>query len=442
MEVTALAAGGDGLARREDGYVIFVPDGVPGDRLEVRLTHVKKGHAFGKLLRVLEPSADRVRPPCIVADRCGSCQWQAVDYQRQLAAKADQVRDALERLGGFVSPPVQPVLAQTTGHRFGYRNKSTFPIGRNPKGELAVGYYRKDSHRIVNLHGCPVQDPRLDPLLVAARETIRCMDWQPYDEATHTGMIRHLGLRIGERTGERLLTFVVREDRLPGIEEAARRLMDALPTLVGVCLNVNPRRGNTIFGEHTRCVAGRSYLEEVFDGFTFRIEPTTFFQICTAQAEVMARLVVDLADPRADETLVDAYCGIGTLTLPLARRAGQVIGIENHPRSIEQARFNAGANGLSNCRFELGTVESRLADFPADLVTLDPPRRGCDPRALAAILAHRPRRVVYVSCNPATLARDLSILSTGGYELNVVQPVDLFAQTHHVESVARLDLKA
>jgi 23S rRNA (uracil1939-C5)-methyltransferase len=437
LQITALAAGGDGVGRLANGCVVFVSDAVPGDHLEVRLVRVKKGHAFGKISRLLEPSPQRVRPPCIVADRCGSCQWQAVDYPSQLAAKQAQVIEALTHLGGFLDPPVAPVLPQI--HPLGYRNKSTFPIGRNSVGELVIGYYRKDSHRIVNLNACPVQDERLNPLLIAAKHHMRVNGWTPYDEVSHRGTLRHLALRVGERTGEMLLTLVVRDRQLPGLEAVVDTLQEDFPALVGICINENSLRGNAIFGEKTECIAGHPYLEDILDGLTFAIEPTTFFQIDTSQAEVIARLVVDAAQAQPEDTLVDAYCGIGTLTLPLARTAGRVIGIENHPRSIEQAKHNAQKNGFQNCHFVFGTVEEELDHFPADILTLDPPRRGCEVQVLEAILKTHPRRVVYVSCNPATLARDLKILVAGGYALAQVQPVDLFAQTHHVESIAILN---
>ncbi len=435
IEITALAAGGDSVGRTGAGYVVFVPDAVPGDRLEVRLVRVKRDHGFGQVVRVLENSPHRVRPHCIVADRCGSCQWQAVDYAYQLAAKRQQVIEALVRLGGFTNPPVEPTIAQPVP--FGYRNKSTFPVGRNARGEVVVGYYRKDSHRIVNLNACPVQDSRLDPLLRAAKEAICDRNWSIYDEARHSGALRHLALRIGERTGEMLLTLVT-HGVLPAVESAAAQLRDQFPDLVGVCVNENTERGNAIFGERTHCVAGRPYLEDILGGFRFRVEPTTFFQICTSHAESLARLVVEAAAAGPGDTVVDAYCGIGTLSLPLARGAGQVIGIESYLPSVEQARTNAQFNGVANCKFIAGTVEDQLPHLQADIVVLDPPRRGCERAVIAAISALEPRRIVYVSCNPATLARDLQLLAQDGYNLVSVQPVDLFAQTHHVESVALL----
>lgn len=436
VEITALAAGGDGIARLPDGRVLFVGDAVPGDRAEVRLVHLKKDCAFGQVRRVLEASPERVTPACPVADRCGSCQWQAVAYPAQLTAKRSQVQDALVHLGGFEDVPVGPVIAQV--RPLGYRNKSTFPVGCNRRGEVVIGYYRKDSHQIVPLAACPVQDERLDPLLAAVGDCIRTYGWSIYAEKPHRGLIRHVSLRVGERTGQMLLTFVINGEQLPGIEAAAAHLQEAFPALMGVCVNTNRRRGNTIFGPETRCVAGQGFIEDELEGFRFRIESTTFFQICTSQAERLARLVVEAAAATAQMRVIDAYCGIGTLSLPLARSAHQVIGIESHPRSVEQARINARANNVTNCQFQLGAVEQCLPGLAADILVLDPPRKGCDPAVIETILRLAPLRVVYVSCNPATLARDLRLLVQGGYQLQRVQPVDMFAQTHHIESVATL----
>lgn len=438
ITITDLSDSGDGVGRFEQ-RVVFVPDTVTGDRVLVRLVRVKPQYAHGKLHELLEPSPHRIRPRCIVADKCGGCQWQHVsdDYQRE--AKHNQLVQALERLGGFVHPPVSPVLNVT--EPLGYRNKATYPVARSQTGQVQAGYYQKGSHHLVNLNQCPIQDARLNPLLVGVKQDIQQRGWSIYDEAQHRGKLRHLALRVGRRTGEMLLTLIVKEGNLVDLEEQAQQWMAQYPGLVGVLLNYNPDRTNAIFGAETRCIAGRSYLQELFAGQTFHIRPDTFFQVHTEQAEALLQVIVDELNLSGTEMLVDAYCGVGTLTLPLAKRVQQVIGLEVQPEAVEQARVNAELNYLNNVTFQVGEVETVLPtlDVHPDVVLLDPPRKGCDRAVLDALLALQPQQIAYVSCNPATLARDLKRLCEGEqYTLTRVQPADFFPQTAHVECVAFL----
>jgi 23S rRNA (uracil1939-C5)-methyltransferase len=441
VAIANLSNSGDGVGRWQD-RVVFVPDTVPGDRVIVRLLRVKPGYAHGKLVERVEDSPHRVRPSCIVADKCGGCQWQSVSYDQQIAAKYQQVVEALERIGGLANPPVRPVLPSDP---LAYRNKVTYPLRRSPDGVVQAGYYQKNSHRLVNLNQCPVQDARLNPLLAEVKLDIQTRGWSIYDEDKHRGKLRHLGLRIGRRTGEMLLTLVSTAWALPGLEEQAEQWMQRYPNLVGVAINQNGDRTNAIFGAETRCVAGRSYLREQFADLEFNIHPNTFFQVNTEQAEVLVRQIESLIPFQGTETLVDVYCGIGTLTLPLARRVKQAVGLEVQAEAIAQAWFNAELNSIENVRFEIGAVETHLAplfaalDSEPDIVLLDPPRKGCDPSVLNTLMEVHPRQLIYMSCNPSTLARDLKVLChDGGYQLQVVQPADFFPQTPHVECVAFL----
>lgn len=472
---------GAGVGRWQ-GRVVFVPDTVPGDRLQVRLLQVKREYAQGKVHELLEVSPHRVRPSCIVADKCGGCQWQHVDYEYQLHAKRDQVVQALERIGGFIQPPVDDVL--TVGAALGYRNKSTYPVkgtlvksapvklsSRGAAGsdqltrsmealgvklrtsprlrsaeepaQLAVqvqaGYYQKGSHHLVNLNQCPIQDQRLNPFLAQVKQDIQQRNWAVYDEQTHQGEIRHLSLRIGRRTGEVLLTLVARSQHLPDLTEQAQDWMERYPDLVGVGLNLNPERTNAIFGDETLCITGQPYLHEIFAGLTFQIHPTTFFQVNTEQAEALLQIIQSQLRLQGHESLVDAYCGVGTMTLPLAQQAKQVIGIESQSEAVAQAQQNAALNGIENVDFQIGKVETLLPQLslPLDVVLLDPPRKGCDATVIETLLQLQPQQVVYVSCNPSTLARDLKLLSSA-YQLTRVQPADFFPQTSHVECAAFL----
>lgn len=459
--ITDLSDSGDGVGRWEQ-RVIFVPDTVTGDRVRVRLVHVKPQYAHAKLQELLEPSPHRIRPHCIVADKCGGCQWQHVSYAYQREVKRNLVVQALERIGGLEHPNVDPVLHMAD---LSYRNKATYPLRRakssgnqtqlprssRPKPKLPAdnlpvinnsvmaGYYQKGSHQLINLNQCPIQDDRLNPLLAEVKQDIQQRGWSLYDETVHRGKLRHLSLRIGRHTGEMLLTLVTKEPGLVGIEAQAQEWLNRYSELVGVAVNLNPDRTNAIFGSETRTIAGRSHLHELFAGLTFQIRPDTFFQVNTEAAEALVQVMLDELHLQGTETLLDAYCGVGTLTLPLAQWAKTAIGIEMQPQAIEQATLNAALNHLDNVTFQTGTVEALLPQLTAqpDVVILDPPRKGCDRSVLDTLLHLQPDRIVYMSCNPATLARDLKHLSSA-YRLTRVQPADFFPQTPHVECVAFL----
>ncbi len=436
----------DGLSDRGDGVghwqgrAVFVPDTAPGDRVRVRLIRVKSRYAQAQLETVLDPSPHRRRPRCIVADKCGSCQWQHLRDEYQSEAKRQLVIEALEHLGGFVSPPVAPTL--TAGEPLGYRNKATYPLARGTDGRVQAGYYQRGTHRPINLNQCPVQDERLNPLLAEVKQDIQDRGWSIYNEAAQRGKLRHLGLRLGARTGEQLLTLVTADPRLPGLEEQAAAWLARYPQLVGVALNVNPEPGNTIFGSETRCIAGRAYLQERFAGLTLRLGPDTFFQVNTVAAEAMLTAIATQLQLQGQEVLVDAYCGIGTFTLPLARQVSQAIGIEVQAAAVELAGINANINEIANISWQIGRTEDCLLQLSLqpDVVILDPPRKGCAPAVITALHQLRPARLVYISCKPATLARDLQRLCADGlYQLTVVQPADFFPQTAHVEAVAFLE---
>ncbi len=495
IEITDVNDSGEGVGRAGDPLseglhqrVVFVPDTVTGDRVAARLVSVKRQYSYGKLLEVLTPSPHRVRPSCIVADKCGGCQLQHIDYDYQLTAKENQVVQALKRIGKFANPPVATIVGAQGN--FAYRNKVTYPLGVSDSGTIKAGYYRKGTHQIVNLNQCPVQDERLNPLLAEIKQDIQDRGWQIYQpeskgarepglrrtgvqiivsqyqeaELTSTGIpkpklrnrptvtqvtdipdnrpkFRHLLMRIGRRTGEILLTLVVTDLNIPEIEGQAQRWMQRYPNLVGVCLNLNSQSNNNIFGTETRCVAGRDYICETFGNLQFQLKGDTFFQIYTEQAESVLNMIIDRAGLTGTETLVDAYCGIGTFTLPLSKRVKRVVGIEVHAASVVQARSNARLNSINNIEFRTGAVEDVLPEleFLADVVLLDPPRTGCDRAVLDALTAMQPAQIIYISCKPATLARDLQILcEQGGYQLTNVQPADFFPQTAHVECVAFL----
>ncbi len=440
IEIADLSDTGDGVGRWQE-RVVFVPDTVPGDRIIVRLVHIKRQYAYGKLEKLLQSSPHRIRPSCIVADKCGGCQWQHINYDRQLQAKHNQVIQSLERIGGFHQPPVDPVLAAPSPLH--YRNKVTYPLGLSTTGNVQAGYYQKGSHKLINLNQCPVQDPRLNPLLAGIKQDIQKRGWQIYDERLHQGQIRHLSLRIGRRTGEILLTLIANQANIPGIAEQAQEWLDHYPPLVGVMLNLNSDRTNAIFGKETHCIAGVPYLREQFAGLEFQIRGDTFFQVYTETAEALLEVIQSELNLQGDEILVDAYCGIGTLALPLAKQVRQVIGLEVQGSAVAQANFNAQHNGIDNASFQVGAVEKLLPqmNIQPDVVLLDPPRKGCDRAVIETLRISKPSSIVYVSCKVATLARDLKLLCQDAmYSLKRIQPADFFPQTSHVEVAAFLSL--
>ena len=442
VTITDLNTSGEGVGRI-NGKVIFVPDTVSGDRVLVRLTRVKSKYAEGKLQKLLTSSSDRIRPRCIVADKCGGCQWQHVNWEHQLLSKRQQVIQSLQRIGSLPAMQVQKTLH--TAEDLHYRNKATYPLGISTTGNLQAGYYRKNSHKIVNLNQCPVQDSRLNLLLKEIKQDIQQQGWSIYDETNQTNSnqarLRHLSLRIGHHTGEILVTLVATDNKIPGLIEQAKIWISRYPNLVGVCLNINPDQTNIIFGHQTHTIVGKPYLKEIFGGLEFRILSNTFFQVNTAAAELLLNKIIQILNLQGHEILVDAYCGIGTFTLPLAKKVKQAIGIEVHPASIIQAKQNAEINQIANVDFYTGKVENYLQklNILADIVLLDPPRKGCDRQVIETLLNLQPPKIVYVSCKPATLARDLKLLCRSGlYQPQLIQPIDFFPQTSHIESLVLL----
>ena len=437
LRVDDLDQEGRGVGRIE-GAVVFVDGGLPGERLQVRLRHRARRHWLAQRQAVLEAAPERRRPPCILAERCGGCSLQALSPAAQADWKQRRVISSLERLAGLQAP-VRPLLQAP--QELGYRNRAVIPLER-ANGHLRAGYYQRGSHRIVNLSRCPVLDPRIDALIAPIKADLEATAW-PVDRHAggEAGGLRHLALRVGSRSGEVLITLIASHETLPGLVDLAGEWRRRWPEVVGVCLNLQPLPGNRLMGPQTRVLQGRGELRERFAGLDLLISADSFFQVHTGQAERVVPLLLEALDGSPGR-LLDAYCGIGTYSLPLAAAGWQVLGLEQQPSSIALARRNAMANGLGErARFEQAEVgevlSSRLEGCEALFV--DPPRKGLEPPALAAIVAAGPERVLYLSCDPATLARDLGLLSReGGYRLAWLQPLDFFPNTSHVETLAVL----
>ena len=444
VDVIDLAFGGEGVARA-GGYVVFVPGGVPGDRLDVRVTQVRPRFARGQVERIDTPSPLRTEPPCPYFGRCGGCRLQHMTYEAQLEFKARQVAECLARLGGL-SPAETALLAPIipAPEIYGYRNKMEFTFGE-ADGQPVVGLHEAERYDVIlDIERCLLQSESMNRVLTEVRAFVREHGVAVYRQESEDGLLRFLMLREGRATGEAMVNLVTASPDVPLARALADRLRDRCPQVTSVVLNVNPKKAAVAVGVEEHPIAGNEVIRERLAGVEFSISANSFFQTNTRQAERLFGIVADFAGLTGREVVFDLYSGTGAISLLLAPRARVVYGIELVPAAIEDATRNARANGISNCTFLPGEVRHVLPELlrqgiRAEVVVADPPRAGFHPGALRAVLALAPRRVVYVSCNPATLARDLATLTAGGYRVGAVQPLDMFPHTPHIEVVARLD---
>lgn len=442
VDIAGLGHSGEGVGRYHD-FTVFVPQALPGERVAVTVETVKPSYAKARLDRLVVPSPGRVPPPCPVYDTCGGCQLQHLDYPAQLEAKRRAVTDAVERIGKLAGVAVHPVIGAADPWR--YRNKMQFPVGL-AGGRVAVGCYAQGSHAIVDADDCLIQPAANNAVARAVRAAVADLGLAPYDEATGRGVVRHILGRVGTASGEVMAVIVTATGDLPRAGELIARLRRDVPGLVSVVHNVNPQRTNVVLGRRTVTLWGKDTITDRLGDFVFNISAVSFFQVNTPQAAVLYDKAVEYAGLTGGETVIDAYCGTGTITLFLARRAARVYGIEVVAPAIADARKNAAANGITNAEFIVGDAVEMMPRLykegvRPDTVVVDPPRAGCAPAVLDAFVRMAPARIVYVSCNPASLARDLAVLAAAGYVTREIQPVDMFPQTYHVESVVRVQRK-
>ena len=458
VTIDDLAYGGEGVGRA-DGYVVFVPGGVPGDTVRVRLTQARARFGRGAIESIDRPSPDRVPAPCPYFGRCGGCRLQHLRYEAQLALKTKQVTDCLQRLGGIGAFEMRPILPAP--EIYGYRNKMEFTVARADAGERVVPKGRRldpagaDEGPVVGLHEadrydavldierCLLQSDRMNALLDEARRFIAERRLTVYDQESGEGLLRFLMLREGKGTGEAMVNMVTSAPSVSELEPLVGRAQARVPETSSIVLNVNPKKASVAVGVEEHLLGGRDHIRESLGGLTFQVSAGSFFQTNTTQAERLFGLVLDAAALTGEETVLDLYAGTGAISLLLARRCRRVFGIEVAPAAVADAVRNAEINGITNCTFLAGEVRFALPELisrgvAADVAVCDPPRAGFHPKALAALATLAPARVVYVSCNPATLARDVGELARSGYRVEWVQPVDMFPHTPHIEVVAHL----
>jgi len=439
LEISGLTSEGLGVGKHKD-IPIFIKGAAPGDVLTVKIVKTERSHAYGAIQNIDRRSPFREDPPCLVYEKCGGCSLQHISYDAQIAAKEVRAQDSLRRIGGFSGVKVDEVIA--AGNPYRYRNKSVFPVKKDHGGQAAAGLYAAHSHRFVPVRDCHIAHPGVSTILRSIESYINSTGIQTYDEASHTGLIRHIMVRTAFATGDVMVVIVANGSAFPHVD----RLLPALINKDGVCsicINVNQERTNVIMGSQTNILWGDPYIREVLCGTTFAISAPSFFQVNTAATELLYEKVLEMAELTASKTLIDAYCGIGAISLIAARRAAGVIGIESSESAVEDARTNAKLNGITNADFAAGKTEDVLSGFlsttSTDVVILDPPRKGCDPAVIAALRSLGPERVIYVSCDPATLARDLKGLCADGlYTIKRVIAADMFPQTPHIETAVLL----
>lgn len=435
--ITDYTAEGQGVAHIE-GCAVFIPNAIAGERVRLRIEKAQKTWAAGKIVTLLEKSSHRVNRECPVAKLCGGCDFWHMDYEEEIRLKAERVRTCLNRIGGEALEAV-PILAAPTC--YGYRNKAQYPVSVK-KGRACAGFFRAGTHDVVEMERCRILPEESDAVKDIVIGYVNQFHISVYDEAAHKGLLRHIYVRRGAVSGEVLVCLVVNGDKLP----RAEILIDRLKQVTGfatLVLSVNEKRGNAVLGDRFITLYGPGYIEDTLCGLTFRLSPRSFYQVNHTQAQRLYELAVSQAGITRSDTVLDLYCGVGTITLIMAKAAGRVIGVEVIPQAVADARDNAARNGIGNAEFLCGDAGEAALKLEArgvhpDVVVVDPPRKGLNADAIEAIGRMAPRRLVYVSCDPATLARDVALLKQRGYKLQNACAADLFPRCAHVETVCLL----
>ena len=451
VEITDIGVSGEGIGH-VDGYTLFIKDAVIGDVVEAKVMKAKKNYGYARLMKVITPSEYRVEPKCVFARRCGGCQIQEMSYDRQLVFKDQKIRGNLERIGGFTKDQIDTVMQPVVGmeHPFGYRNKAQFPFGTDKEGNPITGFYAGRTHDIIANTDCALGVEQNKEILEIILQYMRENKIKSYDEKTGKGLIRHALIRYGFKTKEIMVCLVVNGKKLPKAERLIEKLIQ-IEGMTSITISPNTRRDNVIMGDSYEILWGQGYITDYIGNVKYQISPLSFYQVNPVQTEKLYGLALEYADLKGDETVWDLYCGIGTISLFLAQKAKQVYGVEIVPQAIDDAKENAKINAIDNAEFFVGKAEEVLPEYyaeyerehngetaHADVIVVDPPRKGCDETLLETIVKMQPEKVVYVSCDSATLARDLKYLCANGYEIRMCRGVDQFPQSVHVETVVQL----
>ena len=454
VEITDIGVSGEGIGH-VDGYTLFIKDAVIGDVVEAKVMKAKKNYGYARLMKVITPSEYRVEPKCAFARRCGGCQIQEMSYDRQLVFKDQKIRGNLERIGGFTKDQIDTVMQPVVGmeHPFGYRNKAQFPFGTDKEGNPITGFYAGRTHDIIANTDCALGVEQNKEILEIILQYMRENKIKSYDEKTGKGLIRHALIRYGFKTKEIMVCLVVNGKKLPKAERLIEKLIQ-IEGMTSITISPNTRRDNVIMGDSYEILWGQGYITDYIGNVKYQISPLSFYQVNPVQTEKLYGLALEYADLKGDETVWDLYCGIGTISLFLAQKAKQVYGVEIVPQAIDDAKENAKINAIDNAEFFVGKAEEVLPEYyaeyerehngetaHADVIVVDPPRKGCDETLLETIVKMQPEKVVYVSCDSATLARDLKYLCANGYEIKMCRGVDQFPQSVHVETVVLLSHK-
>ena len=454
IEITDMGVDGEGIGK-VDGFTLFVKDALIGDVAEVKVMKAKKNYGYARLMKLVTPSPDRVEPVCSVARQCGGCQIQALSYAKQLEFKNNKVRGNLIRIGGFEEAFIDEIMEPIGGMEepFHYRNKAQYPVGTDKEGNLIAGFYAGRTHQIIPNLDCALGDPVNKEILEKILAYMNQYSLTAYDEETGKGLVRHVLIRKGFTTKEIMVCLVINGKKLPHSEELTKVLLE-IPGMTSITYSINQENTNVIMGKDICPVWGQTFITDYIGNVKYQISPLSFYQVNPVQTEVLYGQALEYAGLTGNETVWDVYCGIGTISLFLAQKAKKVYGVEIVPQAIEDAKKNAEINGIKNAEFFVGKAEEVLPQYykdyakahpgenaRADVIVVDPPRKGCEESVLETMVNMEPERIVYVSCDSATLARDLKYLCANGYELKKVRAVDMFPHTGHVEVACCLQRK-